>query len=85
MFPEIISNGVASLQQGSRRCSVIVDFTPAGQRTHVRFANAAIKVKRRFSYEQVRDIFAAADKKSAGRESKAPKRFSSWLLAASSA
>jgi ribonuclease R len=67
MFPELISNGLASLQQDHVRFvkSAIVDFTPAGQRTHVRFANAAIKVDRRFTYEQVRDIYAEADKKSA--------------------
>jgi ribonuclease R len=60
MFPELISNGLASLQQDHVRFvkSAIVDFTPAGQRTHVRFANAAIKVDRRFTYEQVRDIYA---------------------------
>ena len=55
MFPEIISNSLASLQQGKVRYvkSVIVDLTPLGVKTDVRFANAAIRVKRRFSYEQV--------------------------------
>lgn len=55
MFPEILSNGLASLQQGKVRFvkSAIVDLTPTGVKTDVRFANAAIRVKRRFTYEQV--------------------------------
>jgi ribonuclease R len=55
MFPEIISNSLASLQQGRVRYvkSALMDFTPTGQRTETRFANAAIRVKRRFTYEQV--------------------------------
>jgi ribonuclease R len=58
MFPEVISNSLASLQQGRVRYvkSVQIDFTPAGQRTSVRFADAAIKVRRRFAYEQVMTI-----------------------------
>jgi ribonuclease R len=57
MFPEIISNSLASLQHGKVRYvkSVLMDFTPAGQRTGARFANAAIRVRRRFTYEQVMD------------------------------
>src|SRR5205823_5416346 len=41
MFPELISNGLASLQQGKRRYvkSVFMEFTPEGQRVHSRFAN----------------------------------------------
>src|SRR5438132_1669235 len=55
MFPEIISNSLASLQQGKVRYvkSAFIDFTPAGQKTSVRFANAVIKVSKRFTYEQV--------------------------------
>jgi ribonuclease R len=58
MFPEILSNSLASLQQGRVRYvkSVQIDFTPAGQRTSVRFAEGAIKVRRRFTYEQVMAI-----------------------------
>jgi ribonuclease R len=60
MFPEIISNSLASLQQGKVRYvkSAFIDFTPAGQKTHARFANAAIRVCRRFTYEQVSAILA---------------------------
>jgi ribonuclease R len=58
MFPEILSNGLASLQQDKVRFvkSVLMDLTPTGQLTDVRFANAAIRVKKRFSYEQVSEI-----------------------------
>ena len=55
MFPEIVSNGLASLQQGRLRYvkSVQIDFSAQGQKTAVRFANGAIKVRRRFTYEEV--------------------------------
>ncbi len=58
MLPEIVSNGLASLQQGKLRYvkTVQIDFTPTGQRTAVRFANGAIRVRRRFAYEQVSEI-----------------------------
>jgi ribonuclease R len=58
MFPEIISNSLASLQQGRVRYvkSALIDFTPAGQKTNVRFANGAIRVSKRFTYEQVSKI-----------------------------
>ncbi|MCS7046814.1 MAG: RNB domain-containing ribonuclease, partial [Gemmataceae bacterium] len=63
MFPEIISNGLASLQQGKVRFvkSVLMEFTPAGQLTDVRFANAAIKNRRRFTYDEVSEILEAGD------------------------
>lgn len=58
MFPEIISNSLASLQQGKVRYvkSALIDMTPAGQKTSVRFANAAIRNRRRFTYEEVSAI-----------------------------
>jgi ribonuclease R len=60
MFPEVISNSLASLQQGRVRYvkSALLDFTAAGQRTSARFASGAIRVRRRFSYEQVSAILA---------------------------
>ncbi len=60
MFPEIISNGLASLQQGKVRYvkSAIMDLTPTGQKTDVRFANAVIKTRRRFTYEEVSAVIA---------------------------
>ncbi len=61
MFPEIISNHLASLQQDRVRYvkTVIIDLTPAGVKTSVRFANGAIRVRRRFAYEQVSALLAS--------------------------
>ena len=55
MFPEIVSNGLASLQQGQLRYvkSVRIEFTQDGKIAHVHFANGAIRVAKRFSYEEV--------------------------------
>lgn len=63
MFPEIISNSLASLQQDRLRYvkSAIIDFTPQGQKTAVRFANGAIRVRRRFTYEQVSELLRSSD------------------------
>jgi ribonuclease R len=55
MFPELISNHLASLQPGKVRYvkTAIISYTPDGKKTGVRFANGAIRSRRRFSYEQV--------------------------------
>lgn len=55
MFPEVISNGLASLQQGKLRYvkTVRMEFTPGVQKGHVSFFNGAIRVKKRFAYEEV--------------------------------
>ena len=49
MFPEIISNSLASLQQGRVRYvkTALIDFTPHGQKTSVRFANGWLNWKPR--------------------------------------
>jgi ribonuclease R len=59
MFPELISNHLASLQAGKMRYvkSVFIAFTPEGQKTGVRFANGAIRVRRRFTYEEVMAVY----------------------------
>jgi ribonuclease R len=61
MFPELISNHLASLQAGKVRfvMSVCISFTPEGQRAGVRFAIGAIRVRRRFSYEQAMAVYRA--------------------------
>ncbi len=61
MFPEIISNSLASLQQDRVRYvkSALIDFTPTGQKTAARFAEGVIRVRRRFTYEQISAILAA--------------------------
>jgi len=60
MFPEIISNSLASLQQDRVRYvkSAHIEFTPAGAKTNVRFANSAIKNRHRYTYEQVSAILS---------------------------
>ena len=54
MLPEVLSNSLASLQQGQTRftLSVFMEFNEDGVRTDRRFARTAIKVDRRFAYEQ---------------------------------
>ena len=60
MLPEVISNGLASLQQGVVRYtkSVVIEFTPDGARVATDFTDSAIKVTKRFAYEQVSAILA---------------------------
>ncbi|WP_261341200.1 ribonuclease R family protein [Fimbriiglobus ruber] len=60
MFPEVISNGLASLQQGKLRYvkTVRMEFTQNLQKGHVSFFNGAIRVRKRFTYEQVGDVLA---------------------------
>jgi ribonuclease R len=68
MFPEIISNSLASLQQGNLRYvkSVLIDFTQAGQKTEARFTNGAIRVAKRFTYEKVSKILRGSRKNEDG-------------------
>src|SRR5205823_12351739 len=54
-FPATLTNHLASPPQGRPRYrqAAVLDFPPEGQKTGVRFANGAIRVRRRFTYEQV--------------------------------
>ena len=63
MLPEILSNGLASLQQGHVRFtkSAIMEFSAEGIPIHTKFANSAIKVVQRFAYEQVMPIIEKPD------------------------
>jgi ribonuclease R len=58
MLPELISNGLASLQQGQVRYtkSVFIEFDEQGSVLGADVANTAIKVARRFAYEEVMPI-----------------------------
>ncbi len=58
MLPEIISNGLASLQPGRVRYtkSAFIDFSPEGIVTHTEFANSAIRSTKRFAYEEIMPI-----------------------------
>ena len=55
MLPEVISNGLASLQEGQTRYtkSVFIEFDPQGKPLGAELANTMIRVSQRFSYEEV--------------------------------
>ncbi|MBI1913325.1 MAG: ribonuclease R, partial [Planctomycetes bacterium] len=58
MFPELLSNGLASLQEGKNRYvkSVHIEYTPEGQKVSARFANGVIRNRKRLTYEQTMTI-----------------------------
>ncbi|MBL4886094.1 MAG: ribonuclease R [Planctomycetaceae bacterium] len=64
MLPEILSNGLASLQQDRIRFvkSVFIEFTEEGIPVDTRFANSVVKVKQRFSYEQAMEFLDDPEK-----------------------
>lgn len=59
MLPELLSNGLASLQEGRPRFtkSVFVEFDPQGRITAVDFANTIIHVAKRLHYGEVQELF----------------------------
>jgi ribonuclease R len=63
MFPEVISNGLASLQQGKVRYvkTCRIEYTPDATIANVELFNGAIRATKRFSYEQVQALFVAAE------------------------
>ena len=74
MLPEVISNALASLQQGRVRYtkSAFITFSPEGIPLHSEFANTKINVTQRFAYEQVMPLIKSSDesrKPRAGLES----------------
>jgi ribonuclease R len=64
MLPETISNSLASLQQDQVRFTktVKIEFSPEGTPLHTEFHNSAIKVTKRFCYEEVMPILKAPEK-----------------------
>jgi len=60
MLPESISNAVASLQPGRVRLTrtVLIEFTPEGQRVGAGFHSTAIRSTRRLDYDQVDRLLA---------------------------
>jgi ribonuclease R len=58
MFPELISNGLASLQEGKVRYvkTAEMEFTAQGDYVGAHFANGRILNRKRFTYEQVQAI-----------------------------
>jgi len=69
MFPEIISNGLASLQEGRLRYvkTAQIEFTAKCQIVSTRFYNSAIRVRQRFAYEQVSTILTEPAGAEAGK------------------
>ena len=63
MLPELLSNGLASLQQDQIRWtkSVLIDISPDGSVLGADFENAAIRNCRRFAYEEVMPIIRQPD------------------------
>ena len=64
MLPELLSNGLASLQQKRLRyvLSALIEYSDEGVVRQVEFAQAAIRVTRRFSYEEVSQLLSAPDR-----------------------
>ncbi|MGQ9575846.1 MAG: ribonuclease R [Thermoguttaceae bacterium] len=60
MLPELISNGLASLQPGKIRYTktVYLEFTPEGRRVASGFHSSAIKSRKRLTYEQVDEFLS---------------------------
>ena len=60
MLPELISNGLASLQPDKLRYakSVFIELTADGARVATEFYNSVIASKRRFAYEEVDDYLS---------------------------
>ena len=63
MLPEVISNGLASLQQKHLRFAKTaqIEFTADGASIHTKFQNTAIKVSHRFCYEDVLPVVENPD------------------------
>ena len=70
MLPELLSNGLASLQQDQIRWtkSVFIDISPDGSVLGSDFENAAIRNCRRFAYEEVMPLIRQPDSVAARRE-----------------
>ncbi|MBX3443407.1 MAG: ribonuclease R [Planctomyces sp.] len=64
MLPEVLSNSLASLQEGNLRFTVsaFLEFTADAVLVHARFARTAIRVAKRFAYEQVMPIVHRPDR-----------------------
>ena len=59
MLPEKLSNNICSLVPNEDRLtfSVIVEFTPEGKQVSYKIAKSVINSKRRFTYEEVQEIY----------------------------
>lgn len=68
MLPEVISNHLASLQEGQLRYvqSVLMEFDATGEPIHAEFHRGAIRVTKRFAYEQVSAFYQQYDSRAGG-------------------
>ncbi len=64
MLPEVLSNSLASLQAHRTRYAVsaLLEFNSEGILTSRRFARSAIRVDRRFTYEQAMEVMSQPEK-----------------------
>jgi ribonuclease R len=64
MLPEVLSNSLASLQEGKTRFTMtaLMEFNPEGVRTDRQFARSAIRVDQRFSYEAAYEAMMNPDR-----------------------
>lgn len=76
MLPEILSNSLASLQEGRPRFvkSVFIEYTPRGEFVTARFAEGVIRVARRFTYEEVSEFFAGHEAEASAAATDGKKR-----------
>jgi ribonuclease R len=74
MFPEAISNGLASLQQGKVRYvkTCRIEYTPDVKVANVEFFNGAIRATKRFSYEQVQELLVNPERERGGEDHSTP-------------
>ncbi len=70
MLPEILSNSLASLQEGKTRytMSALLEFNQEGIQTSARFARSMIRVDHRFTYERAFDAMMDPDRPMEGIE-----------------
>jgi ribonuclease R len=68
MLPEVISNSLASLQEGHVRftMSALLELNPEGVVTNRNFARTVIRAAKRFTYEQAQDAMMDPQKEIAG-------------------
>ena len=63
MLPEVLSNGLCSLQEGQERLTktAFIEYDARGHRKKTRFANTVIRSSRRLTYTQATDIVEGRD------------------------
>ena len=75
MLPEVLSNSLASLQQDRLRYTVsaFIEFNAEGIITDKSFARSAIRVDRRFTYEDAFAVMSRPDETARERHARSPR------------